>query len=125
MPPLSSSKFLCILAVASCFPGLGGQLLSIADPALIYIDVRRAHFVSWARRDIAVELPEGLTKPGQDLVGYLEKALYDTRDAAACWAAQVVRVVVIVRVGSRRAKRILATLSMPRTISELQVMATM
>ena len=62
MPPLRSSKFLCILAVTQYFPGADGKLLSIADPALIFIDVRRAHFVSWARGDIAVELPEELRK---------------------------------------------------------------
>ena len=96
MPPLSSSKFLCILVVAQYFHAADGKLLSIADPALIFIDVRRAHFVSWARRDIAVELPEELGKPGEDLVGYLEKAVYGTRDAAACWATEVVRVFVTV-----------------------------
>ena len=96
MPPLSSSKFLCILAVTSYFPGQDGKLIFIADPALIVIDVRRAHFVSWARRDIVVEFPAQLRKDGEDLVGFLEKAMYGTRDAAACWAAEVVRVFVTV-----------------------------
>ena len=96
MPPLSSSKFLCNLAVTTYFPGQDGKLITIADPALIFIDVRRAHFVSWARRDIAVELPAELRKAGLDLVGFLEKAMYGTRDAAACWAGEVVRVFVLV-----------------------------
>ena len=97
-PPFSSSKFWCICAVTMYFPGLDGKLISVADPVLIFIDVRRAYFVSWARRDIAVELPEELWKAGEDLVGYLEKATYGARDAAACWTAEVVRVFVNVRV---------------------------
>jgi hypothetical protein len=75
MPPLSSSMLLCIFVVTQYFPGADGKLLSIAAPELICIDVRRAHFVSWARRDIAVEFPEELRKPGEDLVGYLEMVI--------------------------------------------------
>ena len=96
MPPLNSSKYLCNLPVTTYFPGRDGKLVTIAGPALILIDVRRAHFVSWARRDLAVENPAELQKAGDDLVGFLMKAMYGTRDAAACWASEVVRVFVAV-----------------------------
>ena len=45
MPPLSSSKFQCICAVTMYLLGLDGKLISIADPALIFIDVRRGQSV--------------------------------------------------------------------------------
>lgn len=95
-PLLSSSKFLCNVAVTTYFPGPDGKLVAIADPAPIFIYVRRAHFVSWARRDLAVELPAELRKSGEDLAGFLMKAMHGTRDAAACWASEVVRVFVTV-----------------------------
>ena len=61
-----------------------------------FIDVKRAHFVSKARRRICVELPEELRKPGRDDVGLCLKTLYGTRDAAVCWEMEVTRVMVIV-----------------------------
>ena len=57
MPPLSSSKFLCILAVTERFPDRLGNMIRMQDKTILFVDVKRAHFVSMARRDIAVELP--------------------------------------------------------------------
>ena len=61
-----------------------------------FIDVKRAHFVSKVRRRICVELPEELRKAGRDDVGLCLKTLYGTRDAAACWEAEVTRVMVVI-----------------------------
>ena len=94
MPPLSSSKLLCILAVTDRFPDRNGSMYMMRDKVLVFIDVKRAHFVSMAKRDIAVELPPELRKPESDMVGWLWKAMYGTRDAAHCWSEEVVRVFV-------------------------------
>ena len=50
-----------------------------------FIDVKRAHFVSKAVRELYVELPPEMRQEGRDLVGKLIKSLYGTRDAAANW----------------------------------------
>ena len=94
MPPLSSSKFLLILAVTKTFPGIDQIPITIEDKVVLFVDVKRAHFVSAAQRKICVELPKELRREGVDEVGYLNKAMYGTRDAAFCWSMEVVRVFV-------------------------------
>jgi hypothetical protein len=50
---------------------------------LDFIDVRRAFWTADARREIYVELPKEMNKPG--MVGRLLKSMYGTRDAAQNW----------------------------------------
>lgn len=50
-----------------------------------FSDVKRALFMGGMRRLITVELPPELRQPGKDEVGLLQRAMYGTRDAAACW----------------------------------------
>ena len=64
----------------------------VKPKVLLFLDVKRAHFYSKARRDICVELPPELRVEGEDNVAYLEKAMYGTRDAALCWQDEVTRV---------------------------------
>ena len=62
----------------------------------MFTDVRRAHFASWARGDIAVELPKQVQKEGEDLVGFLGKPMYGARDATAYWVGETVCVLVTI-----------------------------
>ena len=58
-------------------------------------DVARAFFEADMKRDLCIELPwEALTEEeaGMDLVGYLVKSLYGTRDAAANFQGEVKKV---------------------------------
>ena len=86
MPPLSSFKLLLTLAMVDRFYGADGTLRSRTEPwYMMFIDVKRAHFVSEATRKLFVELPGEIRKPGEDKVGELLKSLYGTRDAARNW----------------------------------------
>ena len=63
------------------------------DTCLIFIDIKKAHFWSPARRRLLVELPEGMGfPPGK--VGLLKKSLYGTRDAPANWEAAIKEVML-------------------------------
>ena len=93
MPPLSASKFLAALCTTDSFPDEHGNLRDADGPIrMLRVDIKRAHFVSPATRDIAVELPPELQKEGTDEVGYLLKSMYGTRDAAANWEREIARV---------------------------------
>ena len=100
MPPLWCSKTLLIIAVTTKVPNSTGDLTRTRGPkgplCVKFIDVKRAHFVSKARRRICVELPEELRRPGRDDVGLCKKTLYGTRDAAVCWEMEVTRVMVTI-----------------------------
>ncbi len=50
-----------------------------------FIDIRRAHFVRPATRELYVELPTEAQTPGVDLVGFMLQSMYGTRDASANW----------------------------------------
>ena len=86
MPPLSSFKLLLTLAMVDRFFGVDGTVRPRTEPwYIMFIDVKRAHFVSDATRELHVELPCEVRRPGEDKVGRLLKSLYGTRDAASNW----------------------------------------
>lgn len=58
----------------------------------MFVDVKRAHFVSDATRELFVELPEEIRRAGEDKVGRLLKTLYGTRDAASNWERPIRKV---------------------------------
>ena len=55
------------------------------DLVVGFLDVKRAHFVSKARRRIHVELPPELQDLHPGKVALLQQSLYGTRDAATNW----------------------------------------
>ena len=58
MPPITALRVLFTLAVARRVPGINGNLEPMPrDTCLIFIDVKKAHFWSPARRRLWVELP--------------------------------------------------------------------
>ena len=63
------------------------------ETCLIFIDVKKAHFWSPARRRLLVELPPEAGYPS-DKVGLLKKSLYGTRDAPANWEAAIKEVML-------------------------------
>eukprot|EP00974_Lingulodinium_polyedra_P076391 7392669-Lingulodinium_polyedra.AAC.1 len=80
------------LATAGRFPDEHGNLVEPDGPLChLWVDIKRAHFVSPATRDIAVELPDELKQSGEDLVGLLRKSMYGTRDMAANWEKEAAR----------------------------------
>ena len=82
-PPLEALKLL-ISDVATV--GVQGE----ADKILMVADVARAFFEADMRNELCVELPEEAKVEGEgDMVGYLVKSLYGTRDAAANFQAEV------------------------------------
>ena len=86
---------LLILAIAERTPDSHGNLQRSPSPSCIsLIDIKRARCVSLVRRRVVVELPPELQRPGHDEVGILKRAMYGTRDAAACWEAEIARVLV-------------------------------
>ena len=93
MPPLSSFKLLLTLAMTDRFYGADGTLRPRTEPwYIMFIDVKRAHFVAEATRDLYVELPGEIRRPGEDKVGKLLKSLYGTRDAASNWEKTIRKV---------------------------------
>ena len=89
MPPLSTFKLLLALATTLTFETNDNNCESTRDMMISFIDVKRAHFVSKAVRELYVELPPEMRQEGRDLVGRLIKSLYGTRDAAANWERQI------------------------------------
>ena len=83
-------------------PHLEGKLAQM-DPTtcLIFIDVKKAHFWSPARRRLLVELPSGMGYP-PGKVGLLRKSLCGTRDAPANWEAAIKAVMMLI--GFQQAK---------------------
>jgi hypothetical protein len=96
MPSLSSFKFLMAIALTSCLPDLRGHVQqSPTQHVLGFLDVRRAHFVSAAIRELYCELPpEVYDTLGYDGVALLLQSLYGTRDAGFNWDVEKVRVMV-------------------------------
>jgi len=93
MPPLSSFKLLLTLAMVDRFYGADGTFRSRTDPwYLMFIDMKRAHFVSDTTRELYIELPDEVKRPGEDKVGRLLRSLYGTRDAAANWEKTIRKV---------------------------------
>ena len=85
MPPLSCSKLLLILAMCDRIPDSQGNLCRPPGPLCIsFIDVKRAHFMSPARRSIAVELPPELRREGHHEVGLLQRELCMAREMRPC-----------------------------------------
>ena len=83
-------------------PNLEGKLTQM-DPTtcLIFIDVKKAHFWSPARRRLLAELPSGMGYP-PGKVGLLWKSLWGTRDAPANWEAAIKAVMTLI--GFQQAK---------------------
>lgn len=94
MPPITALRMLFTLAVTGRIPDAEGKLRPMPkDTCLIFIDIKKAHFWSPARRRLLVELPEGMGfPPGK--VGLLKKSLYGTRDAPANWEAAIKEVML-------------------------------
>ena len=51
------------------------------DPVLVIIDVRRAHFHPYAKRELFIQLPDEDWEEG--MVGLLLRTMYGSRDAAS------------------------------------------
>ena len=81
MPPITALRILFTLAVTKKVPDLKGRLVDMSnETCMIFIDVKKAHFWSPARRRLLVELPPEAGY-SHDKVGLLKKSLYGTRDA--------------------------------------------
>ena len=94
MPPITALLILFTLAVTKKIPNLNGKLVEMSnETCLIFIDVKKAHFWSPARRRLLVELPPEAGYP-PDKVGLLKKSLYGTRDAPANWEAAIKEVML-------------------------------
>ena len=84
-PPLEALR--SIIHEAATVDGSGEKMIMIAD-------VARAFFEAKATREVCIEIPEeDMTESDkkQDMVGYLMRSLYGTRDAAMNWQAEVSR----------------------------------
>ena len=96
MPPITALRALFSLAVTMRVPNLEGKLTQMdRTTCLIFIDVKKAHFRSPARRRLLVELPSGMGYP-PGKVGLLRKSLYGTRDAPANWEAAIKAVMMLI-----------------------------
>ena len=94
MPPITALRVLFSLAVTRRVPDINGNLKPMPkDTCLIFIDVKKVHFWSPARRRLLVELPPEMGY-GPDMVGLLKKSLYGTRDAPANWEAAIKEVMI-------------------------------
>ena len=101
MPPITALRVLFSLAVTRRVPDINGNLKPMPkDTCLIFIDVKKAHFRSPARRRLLVELPPEMGYG--PVVGLLKKSLYGTRDAPANWEAAIKE--VMISLGSIQAK---------------------
>ena len=84
-PPLEALRFLVHRAATVNNKNPGESVLMICD-------VSRAFFEAKAQRNVCVELPPEALASGEtarDTVGYLQKSLYGTRDAAMNWQEEV------------------------------------
>ena len=104
MPPITALRILFTLAVTKRIPNLDGKLVDMPkETCLIFIDVKKAHFWSPARRRLLVELPPEAGYPS-DKVGLLKKSLYGTRDAPANWEAAIKEVMLKLNFVQARSK---------------------
>ena len=87
MPPLQGCKFLLLLALTREVIDVDGNIERSGDILVVgFMDVKRAHFVAKARREIYVELPPELVEIyGSEFVAELMQSLYGTRDASSNW----------------------------------------
>ena len=95
-PPLEALKML-VSEAATVKDG------SMGERCMLLADVSRAFFEADARREVCVEIPpEDRAASEGDMVGYLLKSLYGTRDAAANWQNEVAK--TMKQCGFRRGK---------------------
>ena len=93
MPPMSSFMMLLVLATTDRVPDETGKMNSDHKGSVLsFLDIKRAHFMSPARRRLFVELPPELKKPDEDKVALLKRSLYGTRDASQNWEFEIARV---------------------------------
>ena len=78
MPPLEALRMLISEAATNRKPSQLGK-------KLLVIDARKAHLHVTAVRELYVELPPEIRRPGR--CGRLKRCLYGTRDAPALWEA--------------------------------------
>ncbi len=78
-PPLEAKKFL--FSLAASMSNKSGRPYKV-----LFIDIKRAYFHAKCIRDVYVDLPPRDMQEG--MCGNLEKAMYDTRDAAQNWERQ-------------------------------------
>ena len=91
MPPLAALKLLLSFCVTSSLVGMDGKVIHRRAPYCIsFVDVKRAHFVSNATRELYVELPVEAGVP-KGKVGRLLKSMYGCRDAGKNWELEVAR----------------------------------
>ena len=84
-------KALFTLAVTKKVPNLKGKLVDTSDETcMMFIDVKKAHFWSPARKRILVE--EAGYSHGK--FGLLKKSLYGARDAPTNWEAAIKEVML-------------------------------
>eukprot|EP00975_Prorocentrum_lima_P060013 12584140-Prorocentrum_lima.AAC.1 len=61
MPPLAALKMLLALGTATSWCNTDGERFTNTEPYMIsFVDVKRAHFMSPATRELYVELPTEL-----------------------------------------------------------------
>ena len=85
-PPLEAVRLLISDAATSDVGHGAGEKVIMVN------DIARAFFEAPAKRAVCVELPAEALEEGEgDVVGYLQKSLYGTRDAAANFQAEVKR----------------------------------
>ena len=77
MPPVENLKALVSHVMTERIDKRGQNLV------LAVFDVSRAHFYGVCKRDVYVELPSELHRPG--LVGKLNKTMHGTQDASNAW----------------------------------------
>ena len=89
MPPITALRILFTIVVTKKIPNKDGKLIPL-DPTtcLIFIDIKKEHFWSLARRRLLVKIPPEMGCP-PGMVGLLKKSLYGTRDAPANWEAGI------------------------------------
>ena len=103
MPPITALRALFTLAVTMRVPSLEGKLTQMdRTTCLIFIDVKKAHFWSPARRRLLVELPSGMGYPPGKVGLWRRKSLYGTCDAPANWEAAIKAVMMLI--GFQQAK---------------------
>ena len=104
MPPITAFGEFYLPAVTRKIPNWNGKLVEMPnETCLIFIDVKKAHFWSPARKRLLVELPPEAGH-SHDKVGLLKKSLDGTRDAPANWEAAIKE--VMLKIGFVQAKSI-------------------
>jgi hypothetical protein len=78
MPPLETLRMLLSRAATGRTGSRGGR-------KILVIDARKAHLHAMTERELYVDLPPEIRKPG--ICGRLKRCLYGTRDASARWEA--------------------------------------